>query len=62
MLVRRIGANRAGYGTVVFPLVALAISTVFEGYHWTLVSAGGIALVLAGVLLVLRPNPVPPVV
>lgn len=62
MLVRRIGPNRAGYGTVVFPLVALAISTVFEGYHWTLLSAGGIALVLAGVLLVLKPSPAPPVV
>ncbi|MEP9353330.1 DMT family transporter [Xanthobacter sp. KR7-65] len=54
MLVRRIGANRAGYGTVLFPLVALALSTLFEDYHWTLTAAAGVALVLVGVLMVLR--------
>lgn len=59
-LVRRIGASRAGYATVIYPLVALALSTVFEGYHWTLVAACGIALVLAGNLLVLRAPPAPP--
>lgn len=60
-LVRRIGASRAGYGTVIYPLVALALSTVFEGYHWTLAAACGIALVLAGNLMVLRqPAATPP--
>ncbi len=54
-LIRRIGASRAGYGTVLFPLVALAISTAFESFHWTLAAALGIALVLAGNLLVLTP-------
>lgn len=54
LLVRRIGANRAGYCTVLYPLVALAISTVFEDFHWTLSAALGIALVLAGNVLVLR--------
>src|SRR3546814_11790727 len=34
-LLGRIGADRAGYATVLFPLVALAISTVVEGYVWT---------------------------
>lgn len=58
-LIHRIGANRAGYGTVVFPLVALALSTVFEDYHWTLTAAAGVALVLVGVLMVLR-QPSPP--
>ncbi|MGE4373984.1 MAG: DMT family transporter [Xanthobacter sp.] len=56
MLIRRIGASRAGYGTVMFPLVALGISTWFEGYQWTLVSAAGVGLVLAGALLVLMPK------
>lgn len=55
-LIRRIGASRAGYGTVLFPLVALAISTAFESFHWTLAAALGIALVLAGNLLVLTPE------
>ncbi|OYW32320.1 MAG: hypothetical protein B7Z41_08730 [Rhizobiales bacterium 12-66-7] len=52
-LIRRIGASRAGYGTVLFPLVALVISTVFEGYHWTLEAGLGVALVLAGNVVVL---------
>ncbi|MGQ3674000.1 DMT family transporter [Xanthobacter sp. TB0139] len=56
MLIRRIGASRAGYGTVMFPLVALAISTWFEGYQWTLVSGLGVSLVLSGALLVLMPR------
>ena len=54
LLVRRIGANRAGYCTVVYPLVALALSTLFEDFHWTLAAAFGIALVLCGNVLVLR--------
>ncbi|MDQ0504515.1 DMT family transporter [Xanthobacter agilis] len=55
-LIRRIGASRAGYVTVLFPLVALALSTWFEAFHWTLGAALGIALVLTGALLVLLPR------
>lgn len=54
-LLRRIGAARAGYATVLFPVVALAISTVAEGYRWTLPAVAGAALALLGNLLVLRP-------
>ena len=53
-LIRRIGPSRAGYGTVMFPVIALALSTVFEGYHWTLFAACGVALVLLGNVVVLR--------
>ncbi|MGQ3671094.1 DMT family transporter [Xanthobacter sp. TB0136] len=56
LLVRRIGTSRAGYGTVLFPLVALAMSTLFEGYQWTLTAGAGVALVLTGALLVLMPR------
>jgi drug/metabolite transporter (DMT)-like permease len=52
-LVGRIGTARAGYVTVLFPVVALAISTVFEGYHWTAMAVAGLALVLAGNALIL---------
>ena len=34
-LIGRIGAGRAAYTGVLFPLVALAISTIWEHYHWT---------------------------
>ena len=52
-LLGRIGADRAGYTTVLFPVVALALSTMYEGYQWTLVAAFGVALVLAGNALIL---------
>lgn len=55
-LLGRIGADRAGYVTVLFPLVALAISTLVEGYLWTPAALTGVALVLAGNLLVLLPQ------
>jgi len=56
-LLGRIGADRAGYVTVLFPLVALAISTVVEDYRWSPLALAGVALVLAGNLLVLlRPR------
>jgi hypothetical protein len=37
--VGRIGLARAAYATVLFPLVALATSTAFEGYRWTVFAA-----------------------
>ncbi len=51
-LVGRIGAAKAAYCTVLFPLVALSLSTLFEGYVWTWQSALGVLLVLAGNLRV----------
>jgi drug/metabolite transporter (DMT)-like permease len=53
-LLGRIGADRAAYSTVMFPVVALAVSTVLEGYRWTLPAFIGLIAVLAGNLLVLR--------
>jgi drug/metabolite transporter (DMT)-like permease len=47
-LVGRIGADRAAYVTILFPIVALFFSIAFEGYrlHWLAVL--GIVCVLAG--------------
>lgn len=52
MLVGRLGAERAAYCTVLFPLVALNVSAWLEGYHWTPAACFGVALVLGGNLLV----------
>jgi drug/metabolite transporter (DMT)-like permease len=54
-LLGRIGADRAAYSTVLFPVVALAVSTIFEGYRWTIPAAVGLGSALAGIVLVLRP-------
>lgn len=52
-LVKNIGADRAAYVAVLFPLVALAISTVFEGYVWTTEALLGVAFILVGNMLVI---------
>lgn len=57
-LIGRIGADRAGYVNLVFPLVALLISTLFEGYQWSLAALLGMVLVVLGNWLVMRANKV----
>jgi drug/metabolite transporter (DMT)-like permease len=52
-LVQRIGAGRAAFSSVLFPLVALSISTVVEDHHWTPLAVAGVALVLSGNLILL---------
>jgi drug/metabolite transporter (DMT)-like permease len=52
-LIHRIGADRAAYATVLFPIVALGLSTFLEGYQWTPLAGAGVALVLLGNVLVL---------
>ena len=52
-LIGRIGADRAAYSSLLFPIVALGLSTLFEGYQWSALSLFGVFLVLAGNFLVL---------
>jgi len=53
-LLGRIGADRAGYTGVAIPIVALALSTLFEDLSWDATMIGGIAMCAAGNVLVLR--------
>lgn len=53
-LIGNIGADRAAYATLLFPLVALAISTVWEGYKWTGSALFGVGLILCGNLLMIQ--------
>lgn len=53
-LLGRIGSTRAGYVTVLFPVVALGVSTIFEGYQWTPTALAGLGFVLAGNVIMLR--------
>lgn len=53
-LLGRIGAARTGYTTVMYPVVALLVSTFAENYQWTVIAALGLAAVLVGNVLVLR--------
>jgi drug/metabolite transporter (DMT)-like permease len=53
-LVREIGAGRTAYNGIVTVCVAMLLSTLFEGYRWTPLTAGGAALALLGMALALR--------
>ncbi len=53
-LLGRIGAHKAGYATVMFPVVALVLSIAFEGLHLDLAIIIGATLVLLGNSLVLK--------
>ena len=53
-LLGRIGAHKAAYATVMFPVVALILSMLFEGLALDKSIVLGTALVLFGNLLVLR--------
>ena len=53
-LVRQIGAGRTAYNGIVTVCVAMGLSTVFEGYRWTGLTALGAALALLGMGLALR--------
>jgi len=52
-LIKRIGPARAAYSSVLFPAVALAMSTIVEDYQWTMIAAIGIIFTLAGNWLIL---------
>ncbi len=47
-LLRLIGSARAAYTSVLFPIVALSISTIFEDYQWSTLAVAGVALIGAG--------------
>ena len=59
-LVGRIGPGRAAYTTLLFPVVALALSTLWEDYHWSLYGVCGILLILCGNYLALAKKKIYP--
>jgi len=53
-LMHRIGPARAGYIGVMVPIVALVISAAFEGFHWAALTWVGVAVSVAGNVIILR--------
>ncbi|MEN8687857.1 MAG: DMT family transporter [Desulfuromonadales bacterium] len=47
-LVGRVGAGRAAYVTLLFPVVALGLSSIWEDYAWSVPGVCGIVLILFG--------------
>jgi drug/metabolite transporter (DMT)-like permease len=53
-LLGRVGAHKAGYAMVMFPVVALLVSILFEGLEINVYMLVGVSLVLTGNLMILR--------
>ena len=55
-VVRKIGPGRAAYSSVLVPVIAMGLSTIFENYQWSLLAAAGGLLALSGMLVALSGN------
>lgn len=55
-LIRDIGPAKAGFSNVLIPVIAMTISTVFEGYRWTPIALVGGAIVIVGMVIALAPR------
>jgi drug/metabolite transporter (DMT)-like permease len=58
-LIRVIGPAKAAYSGVVVPVIAMLLSTIFEGYRWSVLAGSGAALAMVGLVVALtarRPN------
>jgi hypothetical protein len=53
-LIRAIGPAMAAYSGVLVPVIAMLLSTVFEGYRWSPLAAFGCLLALVGLVIALR--------
>jgi drug/metabolite transporter (DMT)-like permease len=53
-IIRQIGPARAAWSSVLIPILAMALSTLFEGYRWSALAIGGGLLAIAGLLIALR--------
>ncbi|NBW76679.1 MAG: EamA family transporter [Sphingomonadaceae bacterium] len=52
-LIREWGPGPAAYNGVAVPVVAMILSTLFEGYQWSLLAGAGAVLAMAGLLVAL---------
>lgn len=55
-IIRAVGAGPAAWSSVLIPIVAMAISTLVEGYAWSVTAAVGGMLAIAGLIIALRPG------
>jgi drug/metabolite transporter (DMT)-like permease len=53
-LLGNIGPDKSAYVTLVIPVIALILSTIFEDYQWSPHAAVGVVLILGGNTLILQ--------
>ncbi len=52
-LLGRVGADKAAYAMIVFPIWSLVLSWMFEGFVWTAVKVTGVGIILVGNLFII---------
>ncbi len=53
-VLRAVGPARAAYSSLLVPIIAMALSTIFEDYHWSALAVAGGLLALFGLAIALR--------
>jgi drug/metabolite transporter (DMT)-like permease len=53
-ILRVIGPAKAAYSSVIVPVIAMLLSTLFEGYRWSALAVAGSALAMLGLVIALR--------
>jgi len=53
-LLGKIGADKSAYVTLVFPIIALILSALFEDYKWSSLAIIGVLLITIGNFMILR--------
>lgn len=53
-VMRAVGPGKAAYSSVLVPILAMMLSTLFEGYRWSALALAGGAIALAGLVIALR--------
>jgi drug/metabolite transporter (DMT)-like permease len=53
-IIRAIGPGKAAYSSVIVPIIAMALSTIFEGYAWSPLAIAGGLLAMAGMVIALK--------
>ena len=53
-VIRAVGPGKAAYSSLLIPLVAMLVSTLFENYLWTPLAMAGGAVAMAGLVIALN--------
>ncbi|WP_106640590.1 DMT family transporter [Allosphingosinicella vermicomposti] len=53
-IIRAVGPAKAAYNSLIVPIIAMGLSTIFEGYVWSPLAFGGGLLALVGLFIALR--------
>ena len=52
-IIRVVGPAKAAYSSVIVPVIAMTLSTLFEHYRWTPLAVGGASLAAVGLVVAL---------